>query len=166
MELRVRETGNIISDREFRSLYPNTSFPKVLTTDILDARGVDPVLEGPQATTTPPYEISVRQGVEEIDGQWFTKYVVGPVFTEYTDEEGVVHSVEEQETAYKERIDNQVAEGVRTQRDKFLEECDWTQSRDVLLDNDSDWTSYRQELRDITLQEGFPHEIIWPTKPE
>ena len=58
MELRVRETGQIITEREFRSLYPNTSFPKQLTIEILDARGVDPVLEGPQAITTPPYEIS------------------------------------------------------------------------------------------------------------
>jgi hypothetical protein len=166
MELRVRETGQVITESQFRSLYPNTSFPKVLTSDILDARGVDPVLEGPQATTTPPYEVSVRQGVEEIDGKWFTKYVVGPVFTEYTNDEGIVHGVEEQEAAYKARIDEQVAASVRTQRDKLLEKCDWTQSRDVSLINDDEWVLYRQELRDITLQEGFPHEIIWPTKPE
>lgn len=166
MELRVRETGQVITESEFRSLYPNTSFPKPLTLDILDARGVDPVLEGPQATVTPPYETSVRQGVEEINGQWFTKYVVGPVFTEYTDEEGVVHSVEEQETAYKERIDEQAAKSVRTQRDRLLQETDWTQSRDVSLINDSEWVEYRQELRDITIQDGFPHEVIWPTKPE
>ena len=166
MELRVRETGKVITESEFRSLYPNTSFPRVLTSDILDARGVDPVLEGPQATTTSPYETSVRQGVEEINGQWFTKYVVGPIFTEYTDEEGIVHSVEEQESEYRTRIDEQAEESVRTQRDKLLEECDWTQSRDVLLDNDSDWTSYRQELRDITLQDGFPYNVTWPTKPE
>jgi hypothetical protein len=136
-----------------------------LTSDILDARGVDPVLEGPQATTTPPYEISVRQGIEEINGQWFRKYVVGPVFTEYTDEQGVVHTAEEQEVEYKTRIDEQVATSVRAQRDRLLSETDWTQSRDVSLDNDGDWVSYRQELRDITLQEGFPHTVTWPEKP-
>ena len=165
MEFRVRETGNIISDREFRSLYHNTSFPKVLTTDILDDRGVDVVLEGPQATTTPPYETSVRQGVEEIDGKWFTKYVVGPVFTEYTDEEGTIHSAEEQEASYRARIDEQVATSVRAQRDRLLAETDWTQSRDMTLDNDADWTTYRQALRDITSQEGFPHNVTWPEKP-
>ncbi len=166
MELRVRETGQVVTESEFRSLYPNTSFPRVLTSDILDSFGVDPILEGPQASTTSPYEISVRQGVEEINGQWFTKYVVGPVFTEYTDEEGVVHSAEEQDAAYKTRIDDQVAESVRMQRNKLLEETDWTQSRDVSLINDDDWVLYRQELRDITSQEGFPHEVIWPTKPQ
>jgi hypothetical protein len=167
MELRVRETGSVITESEFRSLYPNTSFPKQLTTEILDARGIDVVFEGPQASTTPPYEISVRQGVEEINGKWFTKYVVGPVFTKYTDDEGVVHSAEEQEAAYKARIDEQVSENVRTQRNKLLEETDWTQFNDSPLSEESKlaWQTYRQELRDITTQEGFPHNIIWPTKP-
>ena len=160
MELRVRETGQVINDREFRSLYPNTSFPKVLTTDILGSYGVDPVLEGPQATTTPPYEISVRQGVEEINGKWFAKYVVGPVFTD-TEEA----TAAEQEAAYRTRIDEQVATSVREQRDRLLAETDWTQSRDVTLDNDADWTAYRQALRDITSQEGFPHNVTWPEKP-
>jgi hypothetical protein len=164
MEFRVRETGQVITDGEFRSLHPNTSFPQVLTEEILNNFGVDPILEGPQASTTPPYEVSVRQGVEEIKGKWFTKYVVGPIFTEYTDEEGVVHTSEEQETEYRTRIDNQVAENVRNQRNKLLEETDWTQSRDVILDNDADWIIYRQALRDITTQEGFPHNIIWPEK--
>ncbi len=166
MEFRVRETGQVITDGEFRSLHPNTSFPQVLTEEILNNFGVDPILEGPQATTTPPYEISVRQGVEEIDGKWFTKYVAGPLFTEYVDEEGITHTVEEQEIEYRTRIDTQVADNVRTQRNKLLEETDWTQSRDVVLDNDADWIAYRQELRDITTQEGFPHNVVWPTKPE
>ena len=166
MELRVRETGQVITESEFLALHRNTSFPKPLTLDILDSFGVDAILEGPQASTTSPYEISVRQGVEEINGQWFTKYVVGPIFTDYTDEEGVVHSAEEQEAAYKTRIDEQFAENVRTQRNKLLEETDWTQSRDISLINDDDWVLYRQALRDITSQEGFPHEVIWPTKPQ
>lgn len=165
MELRVRETGQVVTDGEFRSLHPNTSFPQVLTEEILNNFGVDPILEGPQASTTPPYEISVRQGIEEINGKWFTKYVVGPVFSEYTDDEGVTHTVEQQETEYRTRIDNQVAENVRNQRNKLLEESDWTQSRDVILDNDADWIAYRQALRDITTQDGFPHNAIWPVKP-
>lgn len=161
MELRVRETGQIITDGQLRSLHPNTSFPRVLTPEILESFGVDPILEGPQAQTTPPYEISVRQGIEEINGKWFTKYVVGPVFTD-TEEK----TAEEQEIEYKTRIDNEVADRVREQRNKLLSESDWTQSRDVTLDNDTDWTAYRQELRDITTQGGFPHNVIWPDKPQ
>jgi hypothetical protein len=160
MELRVRETGQIITDSELRSLHPNTSFPKVLTPEILESFGVDPILEGPHAQTTPPYEISVRQGIEEINGKWFTKYVVGPIFV---DTEG--KTAEEQEIEYKTRIDNEVADRVRTQRNKLLSESDWTQNKDVTLDNYSDWTAYRQELRDITTQDAFPYNVIWPTKP-
>tara|TARA_R100000231_G_scaffold137168_1_gene113233 strand:+ start:29 stop:250 length:222 start_codon:yes stop_codon:yes gene_type:complete len=39
---------------------------------------------------------------------------------------------------------------LRNYRNKLLEDCDWTQSRDVTLSNDSDWKTYRQALRDIT----------------
>jgi hypothetical protein len=28
-----------------------------------------------------------------------------------------------------------------------------------------EWRQYRQELRDITTQEGFPHNIDWPEEP-
>ena len=35
-----------------------------------------------QATVSAPYGISVYDGVEEIDGQWYTKYIAGPVFTD------------------------------------------------------------------------------------
>lgn len=168
MELRVRETGQVITENEFRIIHKNTSFPRPLTLDILNSFGVDPILEGPQAQTTPPYEISVRQGIEEINGQWFTKYVVGPIFTEYTDSEGVVHTALEQENNYKANIDNNAAQSVRTQRDKVLQETDWIviKAKETGTNLSAGFKAYRQALRDITLQEGFPHNVIWPTKPE
>ena len=46
-----------------------------------------------------------------------------------------------------------------------LKESDWTQYRDVALSNDADWKTYRQALRDIPTQSGFPETITWPTKP-
>jgi hypothetical protein len=161
MELRFRETEQVITEQEFRRLYPNTSFPPNLTSDILDYYGLDPVFEGPQAPISGPYQISMRDGIEEINGKWFTKYIVGPRFSD-TEEK----TAEEQRLEYRSGIDQRVAESIRAQRNKLLEETDWTQSRDVSLTNDSEWVEYRQELRDITSQEGFPHEVIWPTKPE
>ena len=82
MEIRNRETGELTTVSQFKAQHPRTSFPKRITAEILDVYGYDPVLNGPAATTSGPYETSVRDGVEEIDGQWFTKYVVGPVFTD------------------------------------------------------------------------------------
>jgi hypothetical protein len=162
MELRVRETGQVITEQEFRRLHSNTSFPQVLTPEILDNFDVDPILEGPQAQTTPPYEISVRQGIEEINGQWFTKYVVGPNFTDTEDK-----TAEEQEVEYKVRIDEQAAEGIRSQRDKLLQETDWIviKAKETGTNLSASFKEYRQALRDITTQEGFPHNVIWTEKP-
>ena len=162
MELRVRETGQVITESEFLALHRNTSFPKPLTLDILDSFGVDAILEGPQATIKPPYEISVRQGVEEINGQWFTKYVVGPVFTDTEDK-----TAAEQEAEYKANIDNRASEGIRTQRDKLLEETDWVviKAKETGTNLSAAFKDYRQALRDITLQDGFPHNVTWPERP-
>ena len=38
---------------------------------------------------------------------------------------------------------------LRVERDKLLSACDWTQSRDITLSNDTDWKTYRQALRDL-----------------
>jgi len=52
----------------------------------------------------------------------------------------------------------------RKERDAILAESDWR----VLptMPNASTWLTYRQALRDIPAQEGFPHNVVWPTKPE
>ncbi len=59
------------------------------------------------------------------------------------------------------------ARNVRSDRDVALSRCDWTQMLDVSLDTDAQlaWKEYRQKLRDLPLQEGFPWVIEWPTKP-
>ena len=167
MELRNRTTGAVITDRQFRSEHPNTSFPQVLTAEILDDYDYDPVLEGPQATTVPPYEYSQRDGVVEVDGQWFTHYIAGPVFTDYTDDEGVTHTASEQYEAYCFDKDAQQGQVVRDDRDKRLAECDWTQLADSPLDADSKeaWRLYRQDLRMVPEQPGFPWNVEWPPVP-
>lgn len=55
-------------------------------------------------------------------------------------------------------------EWVRSERNQLLYLCDWTQLLDAEVDK-SAWASYRQELRDIPQQEGFPENIVWPVKP-
>lgn len=67
----------------------------------------------------------------------------------------------------KAEIDTQKAAAVRRERNAKLSECDWTQLNDTPLDNPSKvaWTTYRQALRDIPTQSGFPHNVIWPAKP-
>lgn len=153
MELRVRETGEVISERDFYYKYANTSFPKPLPPDVLDLYGVDAVFEGPQPRTTPPYETVVRQGVEEIKGKWFKKYVIGPVFNS-----------QEEEDLYRLNIDNKASETVRNIRNDLISQFDWMACSDVTMSDE--WREYRQKLRDITNQKGFPHSVTWPEQPE
>lgn len=53
----------------------------------------------------------------------------------------------------------------RARRNELLSESDWTQVADAPVDKVA-WAVYRQNLRDITAQSGFPHNVAWPIKPE
>jgi len=53
---------------------------------------------------------------------------------------------------------------VRTKRDKLLAESDWTQVADAPVDKAA-WATYRQSLRDIPQQAGFPTNVVWPVEP-
>lgn len=55
-------------------------------------------------------------------------------------------------------------EQVRQQRNALLVACDWTQLPDAPVDQTA-WAAYRQALRDVTDQEGFPANVIWPVPP-
>ena len=52
---------------------------------------------------------------------------------------------------------------IRAYRDKLLSETDYAALQDVVMS--PEMAAYRQALRDITDQAGFPHEVVWPTKP-
>lgn len=53
-----------------------------------------------------------------------------------------------------------------SRRNSLLESSDWTQLRDVPQSTSNKWKKYRRELRDITQQEGFPLNIVWPQAPK
>jgi len=58
-----------------------------------------------------------------------------------------------------------LASQIRQERNTLLADCDWTQVSDAPV-NQVAWQTYRQALRDVTSQEGFPYDVTWPTKPE
>lgn len=84
------------------------------------------------------------------DGNWFQVWVVSDATAEEV----------EQRT-------NEKATAVRAERNALISGCDWTQLPDSPLNSlqRADWVEYRQALRDITAQDGFPWEISWPTPP-
>jgi len=57
-----------------------------------------------------------------------------------------------------------LATQARDKRNALLTESDWTQVADAPVDQTA-WANYRQALRDITDQEGFPETIVWPIEP-
>jgi hypothetical protein len=169
MEIRIRATGAVMTEQEFRSHQKATDGPTwgQTTPEILNSLGADPVFEGPQATVTPPYEVSYRNGVEQQGGKWYTKYSVGPVFTDTTDDKGVVTTAAQHMAAYRAKKDSDQASAVRADRNKRVAEADWTQLPDAPLTAAQRlaWANYRQALRDITAQGGFPWTVTWPNKP-
>jgi hypothetical protein len=54
---------------------------------------------------------------------------------------------------------------VRAARDALLASCDWTQLPDVPAATRASWTAYREALRDVPEQAGFPAEVDWPKAP-
>ena len=160
MQIRTQD-GQVMYEAEFRTHIKATGGPSWDTTtpEVLEALGADVVFEGPQATGGTVYQYSMPDGVEQIEGKWYTKHILGPVFTD--NEEA---TAAEQEAAYKAMKDAEQAKSVRTQRGEKLKESDWTQVADAPVDQAA-WAAYRQALRDVTTQQGFPWTVDWPTIP-
>lgn len=165
MEIRIRATGQVMFWSEFRELLLSQNPAELITVlpqteEWINAHGADIVFEGPQATGGTVYQFSMRQGVEQdANGRWFTKYVLGPIFTDTPEA-----TAAEQEAAYKAMKDAEQAARVRDQRTQKLKDCDWTQLADSPVDK-AIWATYRQALRDVPTQTGFPWTVVWPDAP-
>lgn len=147
MEIRTQD-GQVMYEAEFRAYTLANGGPswETTTADVLASLGAVALLEGAQAQPT-RYQTAFRDGVEQIDGQWFTKY-----------------SVVDMDDEAKAAADTSQAKSMRDERTKKLAETDWTQVADAPVDK-AVWATYRQALRDITKQETFPWDITWPDAP-
>ena len=165
-EFRERTTGEVKSQGEWRAAFPKMSLPKVWTSNVCDALNIDPVLPSPAATTS-AYQTSVRDGVEQNDnGDWVQRFVARDMFANTT-EDGVTTTKAEHEAAYQARLDADAAAAVRAQRDELLAKSDWVTIRAKELGQDVPiaWYNYRGDLRQIPEQDGFPHDVTFPTEP-
>ena len=157
MQIRT-QTGAVMYESEFRAYTKANGGPtwETTTTEVLEALGADVIFEGPQATGGTVYQYSQASGVEEIGGKWYTKHVLGPVFTDGET------TAAEQETAYKATVDANQAKSVRSTRDQKLKDLDWTQGKDIADSVSGPAATLRQALRDVPSQSGFPWTITWP----
>lgn len=167
-EYRIRLTGEVKSQGAIRKSMPNTSLPRVWDSATCDFLGVDPVLAAPAPAPSGEYKIVVRNGVtQDANGNWVEAYTERDMFADFN-VDGVVVTKAEQEQAYTANKNAEAAASVRSQRDALLASCDWMAIKafEAGATVAADWATYRQALRDVTAQAGFPNEVVWPTKPE
>jgi len=119
--------------------YPHTSFPSTITQAVLDEFGVAVVSE------TPPPEVDLATSR--------ATYTVVRNEGKYQQVWEVTHLPVE--TA---------SQNVRERRDDKFRATDWSQIPDATV-NQTSWASYRQALRDVPQQAGFPFSVVWPNPP-
>ena len=130
---------------------PTTSFPHVIGNELLKSYGVFAVSEQPMPQTD-RFSYCVKRHLPElIDGEWVIVWDV----------------IQKTEEAIAEKTELQKVE-IRDSRNGKLSACDWTQLPDAPISAEKKlaWGAYRQALRDVPLQAGFPWDVVWPTKPE
>ena len=119
---------------------PNTSFPDKPSDELLAEWGVYPytLLEPP--TYDRLTQTIVRTAITEVNGAWVQSWTVSNLSAE------------------------EASSNVRNRRDALLAKTDWMALSDVVME--PYWREYRQQLRDLTDQAGFPFSVVWPTEPE
>ena len=165
MQIRTQD-GQVMYESEFRAYQKANGGPtwETTTTEVLEALGADVIFEGPQATGGTVYQYSQAAGVEQLNGKWYTKHILGPIFaaTPATDTEPA-KTAAENEAAYKAAKDAEQAKSVRASRDAKLSETDWRFRSDMTPSQA--WKDYCQALRDVPAQAGFPWTVTWPEAP-
>lgn len=118
---------------------PNTSFPRTLSGETLAEHGLVQV----QPSARPDVDLLTHRAKEippiQQGGAWVQQWSVEP----YAD----------------------AADRVRADRDRRLTASDWTQASDAPVDKAA-WAAYRQALREVPQQAGFPLSVTWPMPPE
>ena len=163
-EYRNRTSGEIKTDSELKAENKAMSFPKVWNESTYDALNVDLVLASPQPAPSGDYKVVVRNGAEQdANDNWVYAWIERDMFSEYTDENGDVQTVDAQKAAYDARNTAVLAALERAKRDELLADTDHYGLSDVTMSDDM--KTYRQALRDVPQQETFPSSITWPEKP-
>ena len=160
-------TGTPKTKIQLKQENKHMSLPEAWTDATLEALGVARVTKT-DAPDVGEWQVAVKDGVEQVDGVWQERWVTQEMFTEYTetDEDGVetAVTVQDQKDA-KVAADNAALEATeRATRDELLKATDHYGLSDVSMTEAM--TAYRQALRDVPQQAGFPQTITWPTKPE
>jgi len=145
----VNSEGTLVrypySATELKRDNPNISLPDTITDEVLAELNCFAVT--PTASPEYDYTVNLETTAIEQDGQWVQQWISTPATNEEITERTAQKSID-----------------VIRERNQLLFDSDWTQVPDSSADT-ALWAAYRQELRDITNQAGFPFDITWPTVP-
>jgi hypothetical protein len=131
--------------------------------DTCDFIGIDPVLNAPKPEVTNLQQV-LADGVEQDAlSNWVDKWRIADKFSDYTDEENVIHTKAEQENAFLQRLEDKALEALRTERNRLLSETDFYALSDVTMS--PEMTEYRQLLRDLPANTEDVFNPIYPEKP-
>ena len=130
----------IYSIGQLRRDNPNTSFPKSPSDALLSDWGVYPYTVDDQPAFDYMTQTLTQTALAHVNGAWTQGWEVSNRPTEDANR------------------------NIRNKRDNLLSQTDWMAMSDVTME--PYWREYRQQLRDVTAQEGFPFSVDWPTKPE
>jgi hypothetical protein len=136
-----------LSRAQIKAKFPNTSFPDAFV---------------PPA----PYALVHMTALPEYDADTHTVKEAAPVLINGRWEQtwALIERSEEEKQAIQQRKYKNATQGIRGKRNMLLAQSDWTQVADAPVDK-ATWAAYRQALRDVPAQAGFPHDVTWPEQP-
>jgi hypothetical protein len=139
----INNLPEIYSITQLRRDNPQVSFPRKLSDEMLAQFGVYPLSTSARPQYNPQTHYLKESSPQQISGVWKVGYTVEPLSS------------------------SQVEATMREKRNALLAETDWRVSKayEEKIEVPTELVKYRQKLRDITTQQGFPYEIIWPQKP-
>lgn len=127
---------------------PNTSFSKAIPENVLAQYGVYSVVLEDKPSYNERLQSVEQKLIPELENnRWILKW-----------------SIIDKTATQIQEYDNNKASEARLERNFLLTSSDWTQLADAPVDKTA-WATYRQALRDITEQDGFPNLIEWPVEP-
>ena len=154
------QTPTPLTESDIRSAHPHTSWPVPITAADVAAFGYEPVQPTPQPDHDPcTHACTAAAPVPAPPGAavpWLQAWQL------------TARPEAEAAQLVAERTASQ-AVAARAERDRLLAACDWTQLPDAQANHTAAqrtaWLAYRQALRDVPGQAGFPASIDWPPKP-
>jgi hypothetical protein len=146
-----KPVGYPLMEDNFKQLFPSVTFPRILFPADVEPYGYGMYEFSQRPSNLTHYEKLVEgDPIKDANGYWRQNWVK------------VEQTVEE-----KTETDIARTEFIRKERNLRLALTDWTQLQDVPLSDaqKTAWVKYRQDLRDVSFQVGFPWEITWPAQP-